>query len=117
VAAVELRWAVPPQTLAVKITALGPFTQARLGSVLAAKAAEAEADAKTTAPWTDRTGAARNGLVGSSRATSAGGEMVLAHSVDYGIYLELAHGGNWAAVIPTLQRTYPRVISALGGLW
>lgn len=113
----ELHWQTPPQRLAGNVRRLTSITRARLQSVLAEQAAVAEGDAKVTAPWTDRTGAARNSLYATSMATGNGGVLEVGHGVDYGIWLEVANAGRYAAVIPTLQRTYPRVIQALGRLW
>lgn len=88
----------------------------RLETLFATYAARAEAEAKTGAPWTDRTGAARNGLHGSSSVGPGQAELVLSHGVDYGIWLELKNSGAYATVIPTLQRIGPALIADTAGL-
>lgn len=55
-----------------------------------------EAYMKQKAPWTDRTTNARNGLSATaqksgSRIMASNFAIVLSHSVDYGVYLELGH--------------------------
>jgi hypothetical protein len=83
-----------------------------------AMAPRAESYLKSTAPWTDRTGAARNGL--TARPESGGKEykIILAHGVDYGIWLEVAHSGAYAVIIPAipvLGPQYFRLASQLAG--
>lgn len=86
----------------------------------------AEAHMKQKAPWKDRTTNARNGLF--ARAVKLGEGLyaiILAHSVTYGIFLELGHhhqvalkgGGTseWTVkpypiIIPTLELYGPKVM-------
>lgn len=78
-------------------------------------AAQIEAYAQGNAPWADITGAARQGLTAS--VYEDGGEIVLelAHSVDYGYWLEVIQGGNFAIIMPTLEALGPEIIEAAGG--
>lgn len=64
-------------------------------------AGHAERDMKEYAPWTDRTGNARNGLHAGVEIGDTEYHLYLSHGVDYGVFLELAHGGNYAIVRPT----------------
>lgn len=79
-------------------------------------APQAEAHMKSTAPWTDRTGNARNGL----RAQVEGGTnrvaIILHHSVDYGIWLEVRWGGKYAVIEPTIATFAPKFAEAVGRL-
>jgi hypothetical protein len=77
--------------------------------------AQIEAYAQSNAPWSDITGDARQGLTAS--VYEDGGEIVLelAHSVEYGIWLELIQDGNFAIIMPTLETLGPEVIEAAGG--
>ena len=59
--------------------------------------------AKQHHPWTDRTGHARQRLTGSSYKVEKGYELSLAHGVDYGIWLELAHEKRFAIIDPTIN--------------
>lgn len=89
-----------------------------------------EAAAKKDAPWTDRTTNARNGL--RAEAVKLGGAgfaansfaIILSHSVDYGIYLELPHTheradgstytiGPYPVIMPTINKYAPKVMRTL----
>lgn len=63
-----------------------------------------EASMKQHAPWTDRTTNARNGLFANAVKAGAGlYHIILAHSVTYGIYLEL--GTRYMNARPIIQPT------------
>lgn len=72
-------------------------------------ASEIENDAQQNAPWNDRTGQARDGLV--AEASNEGGEIVitLMHTVDYGQWLETIQSGRFAIIMPTLEKYGTRV--------
>lgn len=87
-----------------------------------------EAHAKQRAPWKDRTSNARNGLFAQASKIGTQFVIVLAHSVTYGIYLELGHshsverkdGGTseWtveprAIIMPTIRIYAPKVTRML----
>lgn len=59
--------------------------------------------AKENRRWTDRTGHARQRLTGTSGKVSEGYKLTLAHGVDYGIWLELAHEKRFAIIQETIQ--------------
>ena len=81
------------------------------------KAPIIEGDMKTNRPWTDQTGAAKARLNTSvSQPESNIVRITLAHGVDYGIWLELAHEKNYAIVAPTLRKMAPEVIEDLKGI-
>ena len=69
-----------------------------------------ESSAKDHAPWTDRTGHARQRLTGKSEAVSNGYKLILAHGVDYGIWLELANEKRFATIAPTINREGPNIL-------
>lgn len=91
-----------------------------------------EAHMKQKAPWKDRTANARNGLFAKAAKLGKGlYAIILAHSVTYGIYLELGHdhsvalkgGGTseWSVkpypiIIPTLNDYGPKVMRTCNGL-
>lgn len=73
-------------------------------------APQLEAEMKENARWTDRTANARQTL--HTEVEEVADEMVeiiLAHGVDYGIYLELSHGGAYAIIGPTIDTAAPRI--------
>lgn len=59
---------------------------------------------KAEAPWTDRTGNARNGLFTVTRHSATKHQLVLAHGMSYGIFLERNNSGRYAIVIPEIAR-------------
>lgn len=58
--------------------------------------------ARDKAPWTDRTGHARQRLRGDVLTVANGYKIRLAHGVDYGLWLELAHEKRFAIIQPTI---------------
>jgi hypothetical protein len=75
--------------------------------------------AKPNAPWTDRTGNARSGLFTKVNVIDKGAsfEMIVAHSVSYGIWLEVRFSGKYAIIKPTIDYIGPilmdRIASAI----
>lgn len=67
-------------------------------------------------PWTDRTGHARQRLTGSVERVSQGYKITLAHGVDYGKWLELAHEKRYAIIQPTIQAKSPEILSGFNKL-
>lgn len=70
-------------------------------------AQEIEDYAKENAPWTDRTGDARNMLHSIYRQGRDVFEIDLAHGVQYGFFLENYNGGEFAIIQPTLREFAP----------
>lgn len=80
-----------------------------------------EGDAKTSARWVDRTGAARNRLTGYTEDidvfTHKNVRIILAHGVDYGIWLELANEKRYAIIQPTIDLKSAEIFRGLDGLF
>lgn len=73
-------------------------------------AAEIEAWMKDNAPWTDRTGNARQALYAEAeRLTGQAAEIILAHGMDYGLWLELANAGRFSVISPALDHFIPLI--------
>lgn len=71
---------------------------------------EVEAWMKANAPWTDRTGNARQTLFTEVEDfVNTAVELFMSHGVDYGIYLELDHGGVYAIIGPALDYFAPKI--------
>lgn len=62
-----------------------------------------ESYAKANRPWTDRTGNARQRLKGYADRVENGARACIAHGVDYGIWLEIAHEKRYAILEPTVR--------------
>lgn len=62
-----------------------------------------QTEAKNNARWTDRTGRARQGLNSYVSAVANGYRIALAHGVNYGIWLELAHEKRFSIIPQTIE--------------
>ena len=81
------------------------------------KAKELESSMKKNRPWTDRTNNAKvllNTKVSQLNPTVV--RITLAHGVEYGIWLELAHNKNYAVILPTIMRESPKILQDFTGL-
>lgn len=81
------------------------------------KSKEIESKMKLNRPWTDRTGMAKatlNTKVSQPNDTTV--RITLAHGVNYGVWLELAHEKNFAIIAPTIKSEGPKVIQDFGDL-
>lgn len=93
----------------------------KLGAVIlmysATKAIEIESKMKIKRPWTDRTGMAKVLLSAKvSQPDKNTVRITLAHGVNYGIWLELAHEKNYAIIAPTVKEEGPRIVEDLNNL-
>ena len=79
-------------------------------------ASDLEGYMKQNRPWTDRTAQARQRLTCYVEETSAGFRLVLAHGVDYGIWLELANEKKYAILEPTVRLKGSEIIRGFRGL-
>lgn len=68
------------------------------------------------APWTDRTGQARQRLKGSTEVMDDVIRIKLAHGVDYGVFLELAREKKHAILWPIIESESGAVIKGLSKL-
>jgi len=85
------------------------YAQDKLKAACKQTAREMEEHAKEHAPWQDRTGAARAGLTGSWGLNQYVYYIKLAHSVRYGIYLEMYNEKRFEILAPTLRQYENRV--------
>lgn len=67
-------------------------------------AKEMENYAKVNRKWTDRTSMARRSLNGYVEEDKEHIRVGIAHGVDYGVHLELAHEKRYAILVPTLNK-------------
>lgn len=63
-----------------------------------------QAYAQENAPWEDRTSDARTGLTAEAIRARQEMSILLYHTVEYGVYLENANGGNYSIIIPTMEK-------------
>ena len=73
-----------------------------------------EAYAKTNAIWTDRTGNARQKLKGEAAWVSKDQIMIaVSHHMDYGFWLELAHGRKYKILEQSIEDNVEELYRAL----
>lgn len=82
----------------------------RLGQVFAQRI---QAWAQQNATWTDRTTNARQGLTGRCIKTATGFVIWLFHTMEYGIWLEIANAGKYAVVLRALEHSYGPLMAAI----
>ena len=87
-----------------------------VGIVVDRRAAITESDLKTQARWTDRTGAARSGLMSIPIHGATFDEIFMAYSVTYGIWLEVAHDRKYAIITPMMRIAGDALMKDLQGL-
>ncbi len=76
-----------------------------------------EGRAKQDAPWIDRTAHARQGLFGTAIKQGNDVAIILTHSVQYGLWLEVARDGRYAILKPTMDAAIPEIYRAYERLW
>ncbi len=115
-AASGFQWVTSPNVLARNIEKYGDRVFKAILFLGEYFAAEAQDEMRMGAPWEDRTGNARGGLFSIAEQTAAGVVTIYlshGHTVDYGIHLELDHGGMYAIIVPTMDLLYPDIDRAL----
>lgn len=91
--------------------------QTRLKVLAEYFADRAESYAKEKAPWKDQTGLARQTLHAESNVSPVQMEIILAHGMPYGIWLEVRWGGRYAIILPTIESVGPEVMAGLRALF
>jgi hypothetical protein len=78
-----------------------------------------EPHAKRTANWIDRTGNARKGLTGGAVLVENEGyiSLYIAHTVDYGPYLEKGFAGRYSVLQPTIDSHKDDIASWVKKYW
>jgi gentisate 1,2-dioxygenase len=114
-------WVEPPEKLAQAIEDYGERVVAAVQAVAEFVGGEMQNQARVNAPWTDRTGNARSGLFSVAARETAKALVTIylshGHTVDYGKFLELAHGQRYAIVMPTIQANLPLLKRMLDDLF
>ena len=88
-------------------------SKAAILAIMTQEASKLEQYMKANRPWTDRTGAAKAGLIAQvSYENDDELQIYLSHSVYYGVYLEYAMEKRFAIIYPTILTQGPEVINA-----
>lgn len=90
---------------------------AAAGALANAFAPQLESHAKANAPWTDRTGNARQSLFAVVDVQTNKVILYLSHGMEYGVFLELCNAGKYAIVMKTLETYYPQIAQAMKDLY
>ncbi|HEY7119512.1 MAG TPA: hypothetical protein VH475_23170 [Tepidisphaeraceae bacterium] len=109
----SLTWSPGPEVLARQTVAWGKRLLDALEELGRLFADRIQAAAQRDAPWTDRTSHARQGLTGRCERIANGIVIVLFHAVSYGIWLEVANAGAYAAILPALEANYAPLMAAI----
>lgn len=91
------------EKLLESLVSLPDKTDQALEMYAATSAIKLQTSAQEKARWTDRTGAARQRLKGDHYRVATGYRLRLAHGVDYGVWLELAHEKRFAIIAETVR--------------
>lgn len=86
-------------------------------AALAYHATQAVAYARQNASWTDRTANARNGLFARAEKDAPIYRLIVAHSVPYGVWLELRWNGRYQIIRPTVDKTAPEIMRTVSRLY
>ncbi len=113
------KWKTPPRFIANNLDSYG-VKVIKAALLVGEKNGQAMQNyARRNAPWTDRTGNARAGLFYVVKQEPGRVTIYLCHSVDYGVYLELAHGGRleiiWPTILLAIERIRKDLTAAIGG--
>lgn len=96
-----------------RLDELAPKLHSAIAALTEYYADRSVAHMKANAPWTDRTGNARNTL--STRAFTEPNRyvIVLYHVMPYGVWLEVRWSGRYAIILPTIEKMGPQVMTGL----
>lgn len=89
-------------TLTPGMGQLSSRLDAALWATVSAHAPNVQGHAQRTAPWTDQTGNARQGLTAEPGRSRDSYHIDLYHRMPYGIWLETRWGGRYQVIMPTV---------------
>ena len=84
--------------------------RAAIGLYADTAAKKMEGEAKINAPWTDRTGNARNSIRGDFDWKGNKAVITLSGNMYYSVYLELAYQKKYAILKPTIDKNAPEIL-------
>lgn len=111
----SVSWA--DDTLTVSLNHFNAQAQRALAATMAYHAPRAEAYAKKNAPWRDRTSNARNGLFAVPRVSPPKYQIIVGHSVPYGVWLEIRWSGRYQIIRPTVENEGAEVMRTVSKLF
>lgn len=105
------------QALVAVIDTINPIMDRAISAAMSFHATRAVSYARQNAPWTDRTGNARNGLF--AIASGGGGKyrIDIGHSVPYGVWLEVRWNGRYQIIRPTVEHEGAEVMRTVAQIF
>lgn len=103
--------------LRAAIARVDPDVEAAITHSVAYHATRAVAYARQNAPWTDQTGNARNGLFSTTEHSGKTWRIIVAHSVPYGVWLEVRWNGRYQIIRPTVQHEGPELMRTVSDIF
>jgi hypothetical protein len=119
-------WQREPIELAQEVANYADMLMTEAGRVVVEESIRAQTEMRERRPWGDITGNARRGLrvwTENTRPRDSQGKFMpgkqiavyFIHSVEYGVYLELARGGTYQIIRPVMRETGERIKKRLPG--
>lgn len=112
---VKIQWET--QELQEKLKSITEDLDEKIAAIFEANQAWAMAWMKLNAPWTDDTGAAREGLTATAYSNGSSHEMLLAYSVNYGIWLEVANSGRFQILGPAMRYVSQKILKDMNDIF
>ena len=106
-------FSIVQDSISQKLAISGAAITAYVSATLLDEAQFALDYAKATAPWENRTGAARAGLDVDVYMEGLTVNLALFHTVDYGLWLEVIQSGAYAVIMPTLESLAPLIFKSV----
>lgn len=94
---------IDTSNLAVNLSDMDSKMRAQLEAAAGLVSRRMESFAKQNAPWTDRTSNARNGLHAIVETSEDEYKIIIAHGVDYGLWLEIRGSGRNGIIPQTVE--------------
>ena len=111
-----IQWTQSPDKLGDRIGSYGELVKTKVGAEAVSFAQDAQSHMRLNRPWQDDTGNARRGLRVPVVKEPEQIILYFIHSVEYGVNLELNHGGRYAIIVPTIDRMVPELRRRLRGV-
>lgn len=105
--------------LVANVALFEPKVKQAITAIVEYTGLEATGQMKGEARWQDQTGAARSGLHHDTIRNETAWILVLAHAVNYGIWLETRNdfNGKYAIILPVLIEAANKLMARLEGLF
>ena len=104
-----ISWVRPPSVLGDGGRRYAELLETGAGRVAVEESINAQTNMRHDRPWRDVSGNARRGLRSEVEQSQGKITLYFVHSVEYGVYLELARGGRYQVIRPEMRATGDRI--------